>query len=67
MVTIMSLLNGVPVDTVSLFLTVIQTAIAIGSLKGELAMVNGYNTVVCGAHGVASLYLWTPQGKCEKP
>ena len=55
MVTIMSLLNGVPVDTVSLFLTVIQTVIAIGSLKGELAMVNGYNTVVCGAHGVASL------------
>ena len=55
MVTIMSLLNGVLVDTVSLFLTVIQTAIAIGSLKGELAMVNGSNTVVCGAHGVASL------------
>ena len=55
MVTIMSLLNGIPVDTVSLFLMVIQTLIAIGSFKGELEMVNGYNTVVCGTHGVASL------------
>ena len=55
MVTIIFLLNGVPVDIVSLFLMVVQTLIAIGSLKEELEMVNGYNMVGCGAHGVASL------------
>ena len=54
MVTSIFLLNGIPVNTVSLFLAVVQTLIAMRSLKEELEMVNGYNTVVCGAHGAAS-------------
>ena len=55
MVTSIFLLNGIPVNTVSFFLALVQTLIAMRSLKEELEMVNGYNTVVCGAHGVACL------------
>jgi hypothetical protein len=55
MVTSIFLLNGIPVNTVSLFLALVQTLIAMRSLKEELEMVNGYNTVVCGAHGAACL------------
>ena len=47
------LLNGIPVDIVSLFLALVQTLIAVRSLKEELEMVNRHDTVVCGAHGVA--------------
>ena len=41
---------GLPVDLVSLYLSLVQTFIA---LKGEMSMVNFEYMVVSGAHGVA--------------
>lgn len=54
MVTCISLCIGIPIDIVSLFLVLTQTIVAIMSFKEGTEMVNKNNTVVCGAHGVAS-------------
>lgn len=51
---------AVPVEVVSLFLTLIQTILAIASLmndEGGSSMTNSL-MVVGGAHGVASFFCW---------
>jgi len=53
-----ALLIRVPIDAVSISLTLFQTWLA---MEGEILMMNCKDMVVCGAHGVASLILWKPQ------
>ena len=53
MVTSIFMLNGIPVDAIALFMTAIQTLISMASFMEDYMMVNRYNMVVCGAHGVA--------------
>ena len=50
--TFLTLMIGLPVDQISLFLTLIQTLLA---LKGEMTMVNFDYMAVSGAHGVAEI------------
>ena len=53
--TFLTSMIGLPIDQISLILTLIQTLIA---LKGEMTMENFDYMAVSGAHGVAELYQW---------